>query len=97
MVAGIPFMVGQGRLGGLDCYVLGATLSAVGLILLAIGTLRSQRFPRWITWIWFATIVAGLPAMFIPGSAATAIGVLASAGVGLESVGTGYTLWTKLS
>ena len=96
MVAGIPFMVGQGRLAGLDYYALGATLSAVGIILLAIGTLRGGRFPRWTAWVWFATIAVGVPAMFLAGPLAMAIGLLASAGLGLGFVGTGCTLWTRL-
>jgi hypothetical protein len=94
LVAGSIFLAGSGELGGVPFYLLGSLLSAVGIILLGIGTLHYAKFPRWIVWLWFAAIVAGLPAVFVP-SLVGVLGILGAALAGLGMAGAGYVLWSR--
>ena len=94
LVGGSVFLMGNSDLFGIPYWVLGTFLSAAGLILLAIGTLRSATFPRWVAWLWIAAVVVGLPAALIP-SLQGALGLAGSVAAGVGMAGAGYTLWSR--
>ena len=94
LVAGSIFLVGQGELAGVAFWLLGSLLSAGGLLLLAAGTLKSRKFPRWVAWLWIAAVVVGLPAAFV-GSLIGVLGVLGSVAAGLGMATAGYVLWSR--
>lgn len=96
IVAGGMLLMGPGELFGVAFELLGSLLSAAGLLLLALGTLASRKFPRWVAWLWLVALVVGLPAVFVP-SLEGAVGMLASAAAGLGMAGAGYTLWSRPS
>ncbi|MFH1183841.1 MAG: hypothetical protein V1755_02235 [Chloroflexota bacterium] len=94
LVAGSIFLMGSGDLVGMPYWLLGSFLSAAGLILLAIGTLSSGRFPRWVAWLWIAAVIVGLPSVFAP-SLQGVLGLLGSAAAGLGMAWAGYVLWSR--
>jgi hypothetical protein len=93
-VASAVFLLGGGQFAGVDSTAVAELLGLVGLILLAFGTLLARKFPRWVPWLWFATIVLALPADFVPGLGnvlAAASAVAAALGI----AGAGYHLFTR--
>lgn len=75
----IPSMVGQ----------------TLGILLLAIATLRARVFPRWTAWLLLATLVLSI-ASFVPflpdplGNMSTQLGYLAIAGFGYALLSAGH-------
>lgn len=93
LVAGSFTITSSGDIVGIPSWLLGTVFSSLGLILLGIGTLAARKFPRWVAWLWIATVVIGLPAAGIPSlekPLALAASVLMAAGM----TGAGFTLWT---
>lgn len=91
------FLAGEPLLGGMDAAALLALFGlvySVGLVLLAVGTLRARKLPRWVPILWIVAVAVGLPGAFVPSIAALAyqLGAVAS---GLAFVGAGYTLWSR--
>ncbi|MBO0794638.1 MAG: hypothetical protein J2P36_27300 [Ktedonobacteraceae bacterium] len=62
----------------------------LGIILLAIATLRAQIFPRWTGWLLVATLVVGVVSFvpFFPAALSSLVAIIASIAV----AGFGYTL-----
>jgi hypothetical protein len=62
----------------------------LGILLLAIATLRAKVFPRWIAWLFIATLVVGVVSFlpFVPNTLGNLPGILAGVAVG----GFGYAL-----
>lgn len=93
--AGYVFMAGtSSTIGSVPSYLVGASLSAVGLVLLAVGSLSAHVFPRWVPGMWVAAVVIGLPSLLEP-SLATLLGILGAAAIGVGLAGAGYVLWTS--
>jgi len=91
------FLAGEPSLGGMEATVLLALFGSVyslGLVLLAVGTLKARKLPRWVAILWIVAVVVGLPGAFVPSLAALAYQLGAVAG-GLAFVGAGYTLWSR--
>ena len=92
---GFLVMVGDGKtIGGMPSWLLGTIMGALGLILLAIGTLTSGKFPRWVPWLWIAAVVIGLPSVFVP-NLTTILGILGALASGLGLAYAGYFLWSR--
>lgn len=55
----------------------------VGMLLLAIATLRARVFPRWIAWLFIATLVLGVVSFlpFVPNALGSLPGLIASVAV----------------
>lgn len=72
--------------------VVAGTIYALGLVLLAVGTLRGGVFSRWVGWLWIGAVLVGLPAFAVP--ALTAAGfMLGGLAFGAAFVLAGYQLW----
>ncbi len=87
------FIAPESSIGGVNTGQLGGGIYALGLLLLAVGTWRAGKLPRWIPALWLLAIVVGLPAFFAEGLQAVAFllgGVLFGAGF----IGAGYWLWS---
>jgi len=68
-------------------FLVSTVAQTVGILLLAIATLRAKVFPRWIGWLFIATLVLGVVSFlpFVPnflGNLAPVLGSVAIAGVG---------------
>lgn len=93
--AGYVVMAGSTTtIGSVPGYVVAASLSAVGLVLLALGSLSARVFPRWVPGMWVAAVVIGLPSLAEP-SLATLLGLLGAAAVGAGLAGAGTVLWSR--
>jgi len=90
---GNAYFIGpQGPVAGVEGTMVYGSIYALGLVLLAIGSLRARRFPRWAPWMWIVAVVIGLPGAFVPelGTLPFLLGALA---YGVGFAGAGYTLW----
>ncbi|HKY84931.1 MAG TPA: hypothetical protein VJ160_08920 [Anaerolineales bacterium] len=90
------FILPETSIGGVNTGQVGGGIYALGLLLLAVGTWRARKFPRWIPALWLLAIVVGLPAFFAQGLQAVAFllgGVLFGAGF----IAAGYWLWSGKS
>lgn len=93
--AGYVLMAGTTTtIGSMPSYLVGASLGAIGLVLLAVGSLSARVFPRWIPWLWVAAVPIGLPSLAEP-ALAELLGTLGAAAVGLGLAGAGYVLWNR--
>jgi len=77
-------------------FFLSGSLYSLGLILLAIGSLRALKFPRWVPILWILTILLGFPGFFIESLEAAAF-VAGAVALGLAFIGAGYTMWSQTS
>jgi drug/metabolite transporter (DMT)-like permease len=93
-VAGAVFLLGTGQFAGVDSTTIAELLGLVGLVLLGIGTLIARKFPRWVPWLWFATIILAVPADFVP-ALANVLAVASAVAVALGIAGAGYHLFTR--
>lgn len=91
---GNAFLMGSEQLvSGMDAVIFGSSILSLGLILIAVGTLKSKAFPRWIPFLWIAAPLVGIPSMISAGYA-TLIVALAGLLFGIAFVGAGYILWS---
>lgn len=82
-----------GTMGGIDASLLAGSIYALGLILLAVGSLRAGKLPRAVPILWLLAVVIGLPAFFIEGF--DVVGYVGGAVLfGAGFVWAGYSLWT---
>lgn len=91
------FLAGEPSLGGMEATVLLALFGSVyslGLVLLAVGTLKARKLPRWVPILWIVAVAVGLPGAFVTSLSALAyrLGAVAS---GLGFLGAGYSLWSR--
>jgi hypothetical protein len=92
---GNVFLMGSQQLvAGIDAVIFGSSILSLGLILLAVGTLKSRAFPRWIPVLWIAAPLVGVPSMISAGYA-TLVVALAGVIFGTAFVGAGYILWSR--
>lgn len=68
-------------------FLVSMVAQIVGMLLLAIATLRANVFPRWIGWLFIATLVLGIVSFlpFVPnflGNLAPVLGSVAIVGIG---------------
>ena len=92
---GNAFLMASGQLvSGMDALLFGSSILSLGLIFLAVGTLKSKVFPRWIPILWIAAPLVGIPSMASAGYA-TLIVALAGVIFGVAFVGAGYTLLSR--
>ena len=75
-------------------FAIGGGLYALGLILLAVGSLKAGVFSRWVAWLWIASVVIGIPGFAVQSLMAVffAAGGLA---IGAAFVLAGYELWSR--
>jgi hypothetical protein len=93
--AGYVVMAGsQGTIGSVPSYVVGAGLGALGLVLLAVGSLSARVLPRWVPGLWVAAVVIGLPSLLLP-SMERILEISAGSAIGLGLAGAGYVLWSS--
>lgn len=90
------FIAPEGSIGGVDSGQLGGGIYALGLILLAVGTWRAGKFPRWVPALWLLAIVVALPAFFAESLQAVAF-LLGGVFFGAGFVAAGYWLWSGRS
>ncbi|MFN2160212.1 MAG: hypothetical protein ACK2TW_09700 [Anaerolineales bacterium] len=81
-------------LAGMNFVLLGSSFSSLGLILLAIGSLRSRAFPRLAPFLWILAPLVGIPGM-IAGGLANLFVTLAGVIFGLGFIAAGYYLFTR--
>ena len=93
-IIGNAFYMRDGKIAGIDAYVLASSIFAGGLILLAIGALISQGYPIWIPILWLASPILGLPAIYVK-SWQSLIYKLAAVTYGIAAIGAGFTLLTQ--
>ncbi len=59
-VAGILMLIGRDvAIFGASLYPIGALMFAAGLDLLAVGSWKAKKFPRWILLLWIFSTIAG--------------------------------------
>ena len=93
--AGYVFMAGsESTIGGIPGYLVGSSLGALGLVLLAVGSLSARVFPRWVPGLWIAAVMIGLPSLIFP-SLERILEVSAGSAIGLGLAGAGYVLWSS--
>jgi len=97
--AGVLGLIGAalafvGNLGMLIDFFIGGSLYSLGLILLAVASLRARKFPRWVPILWMITIVVGFPGFFVESLERTAF-VAGALVLALAFVGAGYTMWSQ--
>ena len=92
---GNAFLMGSEQIAaGLDAVIFGSSILSLGLILLAVGTIKSKAFPIWIPILWIAAPLVGISSMVSAGYA-TLIVALAGLIFGTAFVGAGYILWSR--
>jgi len=93
--AGYVFIAGTtGTIGSVPNYVVGISLSAVGLVLLAFGSLSAGVLPRWVPALWLAAIVIGFPSLVFP-ALERVLEIAGGTAIGLGLAGAGYVIWTS--
>lgn len=85
--------LGEGLWGEI-AFAIGGGLYAIGLILLAVGSLKAGVFSRWVAWLWIASVIIGIPGFAVQSLMALffAAGGLA---LGAAFVLAGYELWAR--
>ncbi len=63
-ILGSITFLGPNQILGIESLTLGGIGSGLGLILLSIGSLRAQKFPRWMPGFWLAGAIIGVPATY---------------------------------
>jgi hypothetical protein len=93
-VVGISVMGISGEIAGVESFIVGGGILALGLILLAIGLWIGGEFPRWVPALLILSVVVGIPGVAIEALADILYlggSVLFAAGFG----GAGYILWSR--
>ena len=54
-----------GSIAGIDAKQLGRGLIALSILFISVGTWQAGIFPSWIPALWIATIILGIPGMFL--------------------------------
>lgn len=86
-LAGVVFLIARSDLG--------ASVLALGLILVSVSLLRAASFPIWVPWLWIAAMVLYLLGTLLNNSQPSiSFILLATIVFSLGFLGAGYTLWT---
>jgi hypothetical protein len=83
----------DGKIGDVDIYTAGATLVGIGLVVLAVGSWRGQKLPRYVPTLWVFSTVVGTSGFLVPRS--TVPFQIAGVALGLGFVGAGIRLWSE--
>ena len=88
------FSVPTAAIGGIDGTVPLGLLYTLGLVLLAVGSLKAGKLPRWVPTIWIVAVIIGLTGAFLPSGEALSsrLGALV---LGLGFIGAGLSLWAR--
>ena len=81
----------DGVLGGVDEYVIGSLMISFGLTLLAIGSWKSGRLPRYVSVLWILSTIIGVGGFLAGGVVITF--VIAGVMFGLAFVLAGVQIW----
>jgi len=73
--------------------ILAGSFYALGLIILAVASLRAGMLPRWVPALWIAAPVLGVPGFFLE-SIAGASYIAAGIAYGSAFIGAGWILWS---
>lgn len=77
---------------------IGSSILGVGLILLAIGSLKAKKFPLWIPILWIIAAIIGVPGLYSESFTSPIISIIAVSLFSFGFIGSGYKLWiTKTS
>ena len=83
----------DGTIGDVDIYTAGATLIGIGLVVLAVGTWRGRRLPRYVPALWVLSTAVGMGGFLVPGSAVPF--QIAGVAFGFGFVGAGIRVWSR--
>jgi len=93
-VAGTESIGGpDGKIGGLDVYRAGSMVIGVGLVLLAAGSWRAAKLPRYVPVLWIVSTLVGMTTFVAEGSGVPFL--IAGITLGLGFTGAGLRLWTE--
>lgn len=95
-VVGINFLGVLGEVAGMESYVLGGSILALGVLLLAGGLWIANEFPRWVPGLWVLSVVVGIPGFAIESLMELSI-MIAAVVFAVGFGGAGYVLWSKMS
>lgn len=73
---------------------LGSSVLGLGLILLAFGSFRAGKFPRWVPVLWVLAILIGLPGFLLPDLRETLF-IIGAVTFAAGFAGAGYTMWSR--
>ena len=62
---GTTFFLVTGQVAGFDSLAIGGFFSGLGIILLALGTWKAGKLPRWIPLLWVFGAIIGIPASYL--------------------------------
>lgn len=92
----ITVIVGNLLFGSDSTIQLANMLYGLGILLVAVATLRAAKFPRWVPILWLLAIVVGIPGTFLT-SLQDFLYLFGAVFFALGFVGAGYHLWTKVT
>lgn len=91
----ITVIVGNLLFGSDSTIQLANMLYGLGIMLVAVATLRAAKFPRWVPILWLLAIVVGIPGSFLT-NLQNILYLFGAVFFALGFVGAGYHLWTKV-
>ena len=77
-------------------FFLSGSLYSLGLIVMAVGSLRTRKFPRWVPVLWILTVLLGFPGFLIESLEAASF-TAGAVTLALAFIGAGYTMWAQSS
>ena len=95
MVGNAYFTGGEPSIGGVDSTAVFGSIFALGLLLLAVGTLKAGKLPRWAPVMWILAVLVGLPGAFVASLESLSF-QLGAVAFGLGFIGAGYGLWSPV-
>ena len=73
---------------------LGSSVLGLGLLLLAVGSFKAGKFPRWVPVLWVLSMLVGLPGFLYPDLRETLF-ILGAVTFAVGFAGAGYTMWSR--
>ncbi len=93
-VIGTAIITGpDGEIGGVDMYPVGSAVLAVGLVLLAVGSWKEARLPRWVPVLWIFAAVLGFAGGAFEGL--ESLFVVSGVAFGVSFIGAGVRVWSE--
>lgn len=94
--ANLLMLVGEPFIGEELVLTIGGSLYALGIMILAIGTFKPGKFPRWIPALWIIAPLIGLPGWFMGGTVLTALLLLiGTTAFSAAFIGAGVVMWKQ--